>query len=237
MLLELGGVRLLTDPLLRPRVAHLRRDARPPAAEVSQRIDAVLISHLHYDHLDLPSLRLVHATRVLVPRGAGRLIRRARIGGVEELGVGDVVEVRGVEVEAVPADHDGGRRPGGPRIEPLGFMVGREDRVYFAGDTDVFDGIARRAPVEVALLPVAGWGPKLGPGHMDAAAAATAAAMLRPRIAVPIHFGTFRPRTARGGSWFTEPPRTFAACVAELAPEVDVRVLEPGATLSLDRAM
>jgi L-ascorbate metabolism protein UlaG (beta-lactamase superfamily) len=234
VLVELGGVRLLTDPLLRPWVAHLRRDAPPPPAGVRERIDAVLISHLHYDHLDMASLRLVRSPRVLVPRGAGGLLHRARIGGVEELGVGDVVEVGDVRVEAVPADHDDSRRPGGPRAEPLGFLLGRSERIYFAGDTDVFEGMSSLAPVDVALLPVAGWGPKLGPGHMDAAGAARAAALLRPRIAVPVHWGTFRPRTTRVGSWFTQPASAFVAGVAELAPEVDVRVLEPGASLSLE---
>jgi L-ascorbate metabolism protein UlaG (beta-lactamase superfamily) len=233
VLLQLGGARLLTDPLLRARVAHLRRDARPPADEVRERIDAVLISHLHYDHLDLASLRLVRSSRVLAPRGAGRLLHRARIGDVEEVGVGDVVEVAGVRVEAVPADHDRNRRPGGANAEPLGFVVGRSERIYFAGDTALFEGMSRLAPIDVALLPVAGWGPRLGPGHMDAAEAAKAAALLHPRLAVPIHWGTFRPRTSRRGGWFSEPPRAFAAGVAELAPEVGVRVLEPGSELSL----
>jgi L-ascorbate metabolism protein UlaG (beta-lactamase superfamily) len=229
-------VRLLTDPLLRSRVAHLRRDAPPPAGGVREAIDAILISHLHYDHLDLPSLRLVGAPRVLVPRGAGGRLHRARIGGVEELRVGDVAEVGDVRIEAVPADHDHKRRPGGPHAEPLGFLLGSSERIYFAGDTDVFEGMAHLAPVDVALLPVAGWGPKLGPGHMDADGAARAAALLRPRLALPIHWGTFRPWTTRSGSWFTEPPLAFAAGVAELAPDVDVRVLEPGAAISLDPA-
>jgi L-ascorbate metabolism protein UlaG (beta-lactamase superfamily) len=194
----------------------------------------VLISHLHYDHLDLASLRLVPAPRVLVPRGAGGLLRRAKIGGVEELEVGDAVEVCGVRVEAVPADHDDSRRPGGPHADPLGFVFGGSERIYFAGDTGMFEGMSGLAPVDVALLPVAGWGPKLGPGHMDAAEAARAAALVGPRLAVPIHWGTFRPRASRRGSWFYDPPGAFAAGVRELAPEVDVRVLEPGSGLSLD---
>jgi L-ascorbate metabolism protein UlaG (beta-lactamase superfamily) len=233
VVIELGPVRLLTDPLLRSRVAHLRRDARPPAAEVRERIDAVLISHLHYDHLDLASLRLVRAPRVLVPRGAGALLNRAGIGGVEELGVGDAVNVGDVLVEAVPADHDDSRRPGGAHAEPLGFILGHSERIYFAGDTDVFEGMTGLAPMDVALLPVAGWGPRLGPGHMDAAGAGRAAALLHPRIAVPIHWGTFRPWMTRAGSWFTDPPLAFAAEAAALAPEVEVRVLEPGGSLSL----
>jgi L-ascorbate metabolism protein UlaG (beta-lactamase superfamily) len=72
VLVEVGGVRLLTDPVLRDRLLHLRRHAPSPAREVVERIDAVLISHLHGDHLDLPSLRSVGGDpQLIVPRGAG----------------------------------------------------------------------------------------------------------------------------------------------------------------------
>ena len=127
-----------------------------------------------------------------------------------------LADVGDVRVEAVPANHDDRRRPGGAHAEPLGFLLGRSERIYFAGDTDVFEGMSSLAPVDVALLPIAGWGPKLGPGHMDAAGAARAAALLRPRIAVPIHWGTFRPRTTRVGRWFTEPPSCSRRPAAEL---------------------
>jgi L-ascorbate metabolism protein UlaG (beta-lactamase superfamily) len=93
--------------------------------------------------------------------------------------------------------------------------------------------MADLAPIDAALLPVAGWGPTLGPGHMDAERAAEAAALLRPAVAVPIHWGTLHPRGRRRGAWFHRPPHRFAARVAQLAPEVDVRVLEPGAALEL----
>ena len=234
MLIELGGVRLLTDPVLRGRVAHLRRHPRPPPPELSERLDAVLVSHLHYDHLDLPSLRRIQAPRVLAPRGAGEFLRRAGLRGITEVAAGEAVEVSGVPVAAVRASHDDRRRPvGGPRAAPIGFVVGRAPAVYFAGDTDLFDEMAALGPLEVALLPVAGWGPKLGPGHMDAAAAARAAALIRPRVAIPVHWGTLHPRTVRRGGWFTRPPREFAAQVAALASDVEVRVLEPGASLRL----
>ena len=234
MLIELGGVRLLTDPVLRGRVAHLRRHPPPPDPDVASGPDAVLISHLHYDHLDLPSLRRVGAPRVLAPRGSGGFLVRAGVRGVEELSAGEAVEVRGVHVTAVPAVHDDRRRPGGgPRAAPLGFVAGGDRRVYFAGDTDLFPGMEALGRVDAALLPVAGWGPKLGPGHMDAGAAARAAALIRPRVAVPIHWGTFHPLIVRRGPWFFEPPRSFAARVAEEAPGVDVSVLEPGESLKL----
>jgi L-ascorbate metabolism protein UlaG (beta-lactamase superfamily) len=227
-------VRLLTDPVLRGRVMHLRRYAKPPAASIAERLDAVLVSHLHYDHLDLPSLRRLRAPLVVAPRGTGRFLSGAGVGGVQELAPGEAVDVNGLRVESVPADHDGRRRPlRGPRAAPVGFVAGEGRRIYFAGDTDLFEGMAALAPLAVALLPVSGWGPKLGPGHMDAAAAARAAALIRPALAVPIHWGTFSPRTVRRGAWFSAPPREFAAQVAELAPGVEVTVLEPGESLEL----
>ena len=198
------------------------------------RVDAVLLSHLHYDHLDVPSLRMLpNDVRVLAPAGAGSLLRSAGVQKVEELLPGEAAEVSGVRIEATPAEHDDRRRPLGARATPLGFVVRGRPSVYFAGDTDMFPGMADLAPIDAALLPVAGWGPTLGPGHMDAERAAEAAALLRPAVAVPIHWGTLHPRGRRRGAWFHRPPHRFAARVAQLAPEVDVRVLEPGAALEL----
>jgi L-ascorbate metabolism protein UlaG (beta-lactamase superfamily) len=232
VLIEHGGVHLLTDPVLRGRVAHLRRHGAAPS--VPGRVDAVLLSHLHYDHLDLPSMNMLpDDVRVLAPAGAGVLLRSAGVQQVEELLPGETAEVSGVRIEATPAEHDDRRRPLGARATPLGFVVRGRPSVYFAGDTDMFPGMADLAPIDAALLPVAGWGPALGPGHMDAEQAAEAAALLRPAVAVPIHWGTLHPRGRRRRAWFHTPPHRFAARVAELAPEVDVRVLEPGAALEL----
>jgi L-ascorbate metabolism protein UlaG (beta-lactamase superfamily) len=232
VLIEHGGVGLLTDPVLRGRVAHLRRHGHAPT--VPEQVDAVLLSHLHYDHLDFPSLKMLpNDVRVLAPAGAGALLRSAGVQQVEELLPGETAEVSGVRIEATPAEHDDRRRPLGVRATPLGFVVRGRPSVYFAGDTDMFPGMADLAPIDAALLPVAGWGPTLGPGHMDAEQAAEAAALLRPGVAVPIHWGTLHPRGRRRGAWFDTPPHRFATRVAELAPEVDVRVLEPGVALEL----
>jgi L-ascorbate metabolism protein UlaG (beta-lactamase superfamily) len=233
-LIELGGVRLLTDPLLRDRLGHLRRHGPPPAAEATADLDAILISHLHLDHLDLPSLkRLPRATRLLVPRGAAGFLRGRGFAHAEELAAGDAADVGGLTVDAVPALHERRRRPFGAEADTIGFVAGR--RVYFAGDTDLFDGMAELAGLDVALLPVWGWGPSLGEGHLDPEGAAQAAALVRPRLAVPIHWGTFYPRLLARykPDRLTDPPHEFAAAVARLAPDIDVRVLAPGESVQL----
>ncbi|WP_031080912.1 MBL fold metallo-hydrolase, partial [Streptomyces sp. NRRL WC-3549] len=163
--IEDSGVRLLTDPLFARRFAHLRRrrgDVPPPEAAVA---DAVLISHLHSDHLHLPSLaRLAPGSLLVVPRGAVaavpglRALRGARGLRVTEVVPGDEVRVGEVLVRAVPALHDGRRLPVGPHRAPaLGYVVEGEARTYFAGDTGLFDAMAQAVgPVDVALLPVGG---------------------------------------------------------------------------------
>jgi L-ascorbate metabolism protein UlaG (beta-lactamase superfamily) len=231
--IDLDGVRLLTDPLLRNRIAHLRRSGRVDAA-AGDEVDVVLLSHGHLDHLDVPSLRRFAAVPVLVPRGLGPLLRRKGLGAVTEVDEGDELRFGGVTVRAVEANHEGGRPPfPSSDVRALGFVVEGSSRVYFAGDTDLFDAMDGLVPeLDVALLPIWGWGPSLGRGaHMDPARAAEAARRLRPRIVVPIHWGTYFPAHLglRGAPAFVlAPAARFVRAAAETAPDVEVRVLAPG---------
>jgi L-ascorbate metabolism protein UlaG (beta-lactamase superfamily) len=233
VLVEVAGAALLTDPVLRPRVAHLRRYATTPAPP--SRVDAILVSHAHHDHLDLPSLRLLdpHAP-VIVPPGAARALGRSG-RDVHELAPGQGLEVGAVRVVAVPAIHDGRRSPLSRPAAAVGYLIDAARRVYFAGDTERFERMGDLHGVDLALLPIWGWGPRLGPGHMDPEEAARATAELRPGVVVPIHWGTFRPLGSRARSDHVrrEPARLFAARVSELAPDVRVRVLAPGESMTL----
>ena len=223
VLIELDGARVLTDPLLRARVLHLRRRSRPPG-DLGD-LDAVLVSHVHWDHLDLASLSLLRpSTLIVVPRGAGGVVRRFE--HVLELEAGDRVEIGGVEVRATPAVHHVGRWRGrGSSSSAIGFVLGGSRPVYFAGDTDLFDGMGELAPVAAALLPVGGWGPRVPEGHLDPLRAAKALQLLGPQIAVPIHWGTYAPLLKRPAETAGE---EFRRRAQELAPEVDVRVLPVG---------
>jgi L-ascorbate metabolism protein UlaG (beta-lactamase superfamily) len=237
VLIELDGARILTDPVLRGRIGPLRRTVPVPAAGVASDLDAVLLSHLHADHLDLPSLRLLPAqTAVIAPVGSGAWLSRQGIANVQEIGAGGQLPVGPVTVGATAARHGSKRRPGGPRASAVGFVLSAgSGSVYFAGDTDLFDEMSDLAgSVDVALLPVWGWGPTLGPGHLDPARAATAAQRIAPRLAIPIHWGTYAaPRPFRGGGDPQAPPVAFARHLAGLAPEIEARILQPGERTNL----
>jgi L-ascorbate metabolism protein UlaG (beta-lactamase superfamily) len=241
VVVDLDGVKLVTDPLLRNRVAHLRR-AVPVDAGALRGLDAALISHAHYDHLDLPSLdRLGKKLPVVVPRGLGALLRRRRFEHVVEIGVGESVHVGSVEVRAVQAEHEAWRGPFTATAPSLGYVVSGSQSVYFAGDTDLFPEMAEIQPVDVALVPIWGWGPSLpeGAGHLDPRRAAEALGLLRAPLAVPIHWGTYYPiqlGLRKAPSFLEKPAAEFLLAARELAPDVEIRVLKPGERLDFATA-
>ena len=236
-----SGVRLLTDPLLTDRVAHLRRKAGG-TPELPGPPDAVLLSHLHADHFHLPSLRAVPGEPALiVPRGAASFVAQelgaAAAARCVEVAVGDATTVGALRIHAVPAAHDGARGPWSrQRAQAVGFVVEGQNRTWYAGDTGLHAAMADLAPLDLALIPVGGWGPTLGAaGHLDAADAAQALHRVQPTWAVPVHYGTFWPvglgRVRQ--HMFRDPGATFARLAASAAPDTRVRVLAHGETLAV----
>ena len=230
-LIELDGVRLLTDPVLRRRIGPLARIAPGVSADAVGHVDCVLLSHLHADHTDLRSLRDVgRSVPIIAPCPAGSWLARHGLRAVHELRADEETSVNGVRVTALPAAHDGRRHPLGPAADPIGFLAQGSRCVYFAGDTDYFPAMGElTGSVDVALLPVWGWGPRLGPGHLDPERAADVAALIAPAVVIPIHWGTFALAwQARRPIDRERPVREFAAFARQRAPAVEVRVLRPG---------
>ena len=199
VLFELDGARLLTDPLLRRRAADPPLSI--PRSEELAGLDVVLISRVHYDHLDLPSLDLLpRQTPLVTPRGVGPLLREHGFLDVTELVAGEALEVNGVGVRAMHAEDRPRHGPIAASAPSLGFLLGGTETIYFAGAT----GVYRRSPepgrrLDVAVLPVAGEARQPPPRHLEPDSAVDALRVLRPRFAVPISGG----RSAH----FTRTPR------------------------------
>jgi len=242
VVVEVAGARLVTDPLLRRHAGALRRAWPRPDPDLWHRVDAVLLSHLHHDHAELASLRMLPGVPVLTLPPAAHWLRRRGLPGVD-LAVGERHRLRpGVDVVAVPAEHRHRPMPHRPS-QACGHVIDSEaGSVWAAGDTELFDGLdqVRAAPragrVDVAVVPVGGWGPRLSRGHLDPVSAARACAAVGARTAVPVHWGTLHLPGGRHlpRDWMARPGPAFAAALAEHAPGCRPLVLRPGQTWELD---
>ena len=235
--LDLDGVRLLTDPLLLRHAGLLRRRGAAPRRPDWQGPAAVLLSHLHHDHAEIGSLRLLDGVPVLSAPANARWLRGKGIP--DAVGLTDTewwtVPGSDVRVRLVPAIHVHRPMPHRPNATH-GFVVASDSvRVWFAGDTAPFAAMAdipalAGGPIDLALVPVGGWGPRLSGGHMDAVQAARACATVGARVAVPVHWGTLHAPVSRRlpPGWMDRSGPAFAAAAARVAPGVQVHVVLPG---------
>jgi L-ascorbate metabolism protein UlaG (beta-lactamase superfamily) len=200
---RLGGQLVATDPIWSERISGLIPRLAPPgvALERLPPIDVVTLSHNHYDHLDLPTLRRIgpQATYV-VPLGNARFLAPLGLPRVIELDWWQSHRIGSLTVTLVPARHWSMRAPWN-RNDALwgGFVLeGPEGRAYHAGDTALFDGfveIGRRfGPIDWALLPIGAYEPRwfMEPQHMNPDDALVAFERLEARHFVAMHWGTFK---------------------------------------------
>lgn len=237
LLIDIDGVRVLTDPLFRSYLLHLQRHAPPVDLERYAKADLLLISHSHLDHLDKRSLKLLPKDiTAIVPSDTVKLMRGLGFTDVTGVAAGESIEAHGLTIDAVDALHGGGRMPWHRESDTLGFVARGSRSFYFAGDTDIYDDMTSLGPdLDLALIPVWGWGPKLGEGHLDPGRAAEAVELIRPKIAVPIHWGGYLPATLakRRPDLLTQPPRDFKRLVEDLGTPTRVELIEPGASAIL----
>ncbi len=198
-------------------------------------MDVVLVSHLHHDHLHVPSLRRFGVdVPIVVPRGGERLLRDIAPDRIVPAAPGETLELVGARIEVLPATHDGARGPGSKAVGPaLGFRVEAGDRsLWFPGDTELRDDMADVRRVDLALVPIGGWGPTLEDGHMDPVAGAEAVGLVGATTAVPVHWGTFWPLglrhvlRANHDRLFTTPGERFVEALAR-SGEGAVSLLAP----------
>ncbi len=246
VLIEMDGLRILTDPILRRWAGPLRRYGPLPDPTIHHGIDVVLISHQHLDHLEPGSLRMLPKTAVVIgPPLTGRTVRRVGFRTVVETRRDTALHLGELEIVAVHARHTKRRWILSAPTEPIGFLVHGQSTIYFAGDTGLFDGMEDlRERIDLALLPIETWGVRPPEGRpLSPRTAAHALTLLQPRIAVPIHWGTlYLPGSAYAGkeatyAWFQHTrkrPEAFAALAAEIAPRVKVRLVEPGGSLTIE---
>ena len=242
LLVRQGGVYFLTDPMWSEYASPIKlgpRRLQPPGMPLAELPDIafVVISHNHYDHLDLPTLRVLseRGSIFVVPLGNAALLREEGIGPLLELDWWQSVKVDGLEITCVPARH-WSRRGLLDRNRALwsGWTVKSEDRLfYFAGDTapfGVFDEIrSRLGSPTLAALPVGAYLPIeiMSLSHMNPEQAIDAAVSLGASKTVAIHFGTFDLAEEE----LDEPPRRFRAASIQAARGAEVDwVLKVGET-------
>jgi N-acyl-phosphatidylethanolamine-hydrolysing phospholipase D len=223
VLVQMDHVTILTDPIWSATASPLawlgpRRFVPPPLAlDALPPIDFVLISHNHYDHLDLPTLRRLAArgTRFLVPLRVGALLRDAGIEAVEELDWWDTRRYGDIAIHCVPSQHWSGRglTDGSATLWAGWAVIGPTHRFYFAGDTGYFDGfteIGRRlGPFGLAAIPIGAYEPgkMMQPVHLNPEEALRAGLEVGAETMLGIHYGTFDLTDEP----LDEPPRRFHA--------------------------
>ncbi len=237
---ELPGTTVATDPLMSRRLFHLKRDSPPPPTAAT-RCDVVLVSHLHHDHLHMPSLRRFHDDiPIVVPRGAVAAVKSLERLNVIEVEPGDRLEVAGARIDVLPADHHARRlkTPGSPGAVPVGFrFAAGEESCWYPGDTAMMD-FSFISEVDLALVPIGGWGPSLADGHIDPLQAARAVAQVGARWTVPVHYGTFWPAVLRTNTaahryWFRSPADRFRAAARDVGLRSRIVVPDFGAPTAL----
>ncbi len=195
----------------------------------------MLLSHLHHDHAELRSLRMLPgATLMSAPENVAWL-RRRRLPNAVPLGDGWTEAGTRVQIRQVPAEHRHRPMPHRPNAANGQLVRGPSGIVWIAGDTGLYPEMAAipamaGGPIDVALVPVWGWGPRLSADICPLRRPHGPSPVSGARFAIPVHWGTLHPPfvTHFARSWLEMPGRRFAEAVAEQAPGCTAVVLAPG---------
>ncbi len=208
-LIQLDGVNILTDPIYSQRCSPFTfagpKRVRPPgiAFEDLPRIDAIVLSHNHYDHMDVATLKRVAAlypnVRIFAGLGNRAFLASQGLDRVTELDWWGTQQLKGVELMSAPTQHFSNRgiTDDDGTLWSGWVITGSKGRAYFGGDTAYgphFKAVGDRlGPFRLAVLPIGAYKPEwfMSPIHMSPSEAVQAAIDLRAQISVPMHYGTF----------------------------------------------
>jgi L-ascorbate metabolism protein UlaG (beta-lactamase superfamily) len=242
LLLQQRGANILTDPIWSERASPFasigprRRRAPGVRFEDLPRIDVVLLSHNHYDHLDIATVRRLAErgqSQFVVPAGVGRWMRSRSIGPIHELDWGESAQIAGTTFHSVPALHFSARGMF-DRNETLwcGYVIESANRtVYFAADTGFGEHFAlireRFGTPDLALLPIGAYEPRwfMSPIHMGPDEAVRAHQILGAKTSIAIHHGTFQ----LADEGLDTPKKALLAC----APGDSFVVLDNGQSMTV----
>ncbi len=209
-LIQVDGVNIITDPVFSERASPVQwagpRRMRPPGIKLEDlpRIDVLLLSHNHWDHLDIATVKKIHAVhrpKMITPLGVKAFLHQERVTGAEDIDWWQKVEINGsLKIQSVPAQHFSGRGTF-DRDSTLwcGYVIQRSGgNIYFVGDTgyndQTFKEIGERcAPIQVALIPIGAYKPKwfMSPIHCSPQEAVKIHQEVKSKNSVATHFGTF----------------------------------------------
>jgi len=243
LLVQLAGVNILTDPIwadhVGPPIFGVNRLVPPGIRfEDLPRIQAVVISHDHYDHLDLPTVHRLareHNPTFFVPLGVGAWLAERGITNVVELDWWQSHTLNGLTFTATPAQHSSGRGllDQNERLWASWVIVGGGKRFFFGGDTGYCKSMAeigrRLGPFDVAALPIGGYSAFTAqhPNHVNPEEALQLFDDLRGKVLVPMHWGTF----AMNREPFREPPTRLLAEALKRGEEEHVAILSQGQSI------
>ena len=235
VLLELDGMRVLTDPVFGPRVSPVSflgpRRFHPVPATLAELppLDLILLSHDHFDHLDRPTMTQLARTGVPVVTALGVGAHLERYGfapdRITELDWHESVQIAGLRLTATPAQHFSGRRIGGRNTTLWASWVIQSERrkVFFSGDTGLtpeFEAIGRaHGPFDLVMLEIGAYHPSWGTIHLGPVNALEAFRMLGGGTLLPVHWGTF----SLGFHAWNDPAETLL----ERASQLGARILTP----------
>lgn len=199
-LIHLNNTNILTDPEFNGWIIALHR-VNAPGLKIENlpKIDAILISHAHRDHLDKWSMeQFPKNTTILISRGNGDILRGWGFTNVREMELEEKITVNNISITAAPAKHSGARNSAfADYPKALSYIVEDEKTIYFAGDGGMFGGfgeISKKYKIDMALLPIGAYQPHwfMKSHHMSPEDALSAMKMLGAKEMIPIHWGSFK---------------------------------------------